>query len=231
MQCLCQVMSTVMRRPIAIVNCCRLGTDANNPRHPPAHTCPSRCVNMSNLTTYEIASYRARLETVCKELDGLETVILAAGSTAQLTCLRGGPILPHAPVGYPSPKAGFSVQQVWRENAKKIMRACGYDGELDLLDNVMPEWQTWISSRYLRGGLPEGVCAIALYFVWRCICAFPFVSYAHTCSNENCCVHYRCCIPFPLLYFDTVVTIVFTCCGHLLSRLALTCSFLANYRL
>lgn len=112
---LCHVVSTVMQRPVAVVNCYRLG-DQQNPRLAPAHVCRGRCQNMADSSTEAIGSYRLRLATVLKQLAGLETVVLAFGLLAQLACLKVGPVLPHAPVGYPVPRIGHTVQSVWRSN-------------------------------------------------------------------------------------------------------------------
>lgn len=156
---LCELLTAVWQRPIAIVPCYRLGPSVSDPQQPPTHRCQGHCKYMSVDRGDETArlAFRRRLIRSLMSVRGLEATIIAAGALAQWTCLGPDGILPHAALSYPIAKFRTMVEAVWRINASRLLISAGYDDDCRVLERVRGDWLSLLTTCYLRNALPPGV--------------------------------------------------------------------------
>lgn len=103
------------------------------------------------------AKYRRRIEASLAAVRGFEATVLAVGSFAQYACLGPGGMLRHAAVSYPWPRYRQSIEAVWRLNARHMLMAGGYDGDLDSVNKQRTDWLSVVTSAYLSVAMPTGV--------------------------------------------------------------------------
>lgn len=132
---LCQLLTAVWQRPIAVIRSYRLGPDPTRPHVSPAHTCRGKCRNMRMDPNDAEArlDYHRRLCRTLQHVWGFESAVLATGSAAQWTCLLPDRMLLHAAVAYPVAQFMSSVEAVWRRNARHMLLSAGYDNDLVVL--------------------------------------------------------------------------------------------------